>query len=86
MSLLIVGMPDTARRDGVVLRFDSSGFHLYTAKTQAHVAGPLSNLAAAIEEAWRLGAPVIWQQSVDNRGRPLGNPFRLSPPPPDRTS
>ena len=66
----------------VILRYlESSGFHLYSAHNQAHLAGPLPDMAAAIAEARRLGAPMIWQQTVDNRGRALGDPFKLLYPP-----
>lgn len=70
-----------SRNSDVILRGDvAAGFHLYAADTQRHLAGPLPSLPAAIEVAHQYG-PVIWQQSVDNRGRALGEPFRLLHPP-----
>ena len=65
----------------IILRGDASGgFHLYTADTEVHLAGPLPSLPTAIEVAREYGG-VVWQQSVDNRGRVLGAPFRLLHPP-----
>ena len=64
----------------VILRGDASaGFHLYDADTDFHLAGPLPSVAAAVEVARQYGA-VIWHQGVDNRGRVLGEPFRLLHP------
>jgi len=65
-DVLLRGTPDT-------------GFVLVDAVTLQHVAGPLPSLPAAVEAAQRHGAPAIWQQAVDNRGRPLGELFRLRP-------
>lgn len=65
----------------VILRGDAStGFHIYAADTQIHLEGPIRPLPAAIELARQYGA-VVWQQNVDNRGRALGEPFRLLYPP-----
>jgi hypothetical protein len=36
--------------------------------------------------ARELGGSAFWQQSVDNRGRPLGEPFRLLHAPPEPKS
>ncbi len=66
----------------VILRGDTlTGFHIVDAITGAHIAGPLPSLLAAIEAARQHGARAIWQQSVDNRGRALGDPMRLLYPP-----
>ena len=66
----------------VILRGDPLiGFHIIDALTEAPIAGPLPSLSAAIEAAWQHGAYAIWQQSVDNRGRALGDPMRLLYPP-----
>ena len=75
-------MPTSAPANkDVILRGDVSGdFHIYAADTQAHLAGPVGSLSAAIELARQYGA-VVWQQSVDNRGRAVGEPFRLLHPP-----
>jgi hypothetical protein len=63
----------------VILRGDTStGFHIVDAMTEAHLAGPLSSLSAAIEAARQHGACGVWQQSVDNRGRALGDPILIS--------
>ena len=74
-------MSSPSRHGDVILRGDThSGFHLYDARTDAHLAGPIPSLPAAIEVARQHGAPAIWQQNTDNRGRPLGEPFRLLHP------
>lgn len=66
----------------VVLRGDTvTGFHIVDAITEAHIAGPLPSLSAAIEAARQHGAHAVWQQSVDNRGRALGDSMRLLYPP-----
>jgi hypothetical protein len=66
----------------VLLRGDVTyGFQLVDAMTHQVLAGPITTLEAVVELARGLGARAIWQQSVDNRGRPLGDPFRLLHPP-----
>lgn len=66
------------RPGDVLLRGDAtSGFYLVDAISLQEIAGPLSTMAAAIESACFHGAAAIWQQLLDNRGRPLGDPIRL---------
>jgi hypothetical protein len=49
---------------------------LDTQTYQAVVQGRHS-IAEAIEIAGQRGATALWQLNVDDRGRPLGVPFRL---------
>jgi hypothetical protein len=44
------------------------------------LATSIPTLDAAIETARQHGASAIWQQSLDNRGGPLGDPFRCLHP------
>lgn len=61
----------------VVLRGSfSAGFEIVDAITDRHIAGPMQ-LSRAIQVAKAHGASGLWQQSVDDRGRPLGPPTRL---------
>jgi hypothetical protein len=62
----------------VLLRGDSAtGFELVEAGSLHRIQGQIPSIEAAVEIARAHGAGVIWQQSVDNRGRPLGDPVRL---------
>ena len=64
----------------VLLRANSvGGFQIVDAVSGKVVIASLPTLEAAVEAARGRGA--IWQQSVDNRGRPLGDPYRLLHPP-----
>jgi hypothetical protein len=75
----------------VFLRGDLiGGFHVLNAISLEPIAGPIPSIEGAIEVARRHGG-AIWQQTLDNRGRPLGDPFRLLRPhddavPPTRDS
>jgi hypothetical protein len=65
-------------RGDFLLRGDgTSGWELVDAVTHAAIEGQLPTIQAAIEAARFHGGGTIWQQVVDNRGRPLGNPSRL---------
>ena len=56
-----------------------TGFELVNPDTLGRVRGPFATMLAAIEAARGVGAKV-WQQSFDNRGRPLGDAFPLVSP------
>ena len=58
---------------------DDTGFELVNPHTLDRVDGPFVSMFAAVEAARALGTKV-WQQSFDNRGRPLGDPFPLLRP------
>ena len=57
-----------------------SGFLLLEAVTLKPLAGPFEYLGTAVAAARARRPRVIWQQSVDNRGRLLGDPLRLPTP------
>jgi hypothetical protein len=60
-----------------------SSFIVLDACSERLVAGPLVSLDEALRTARQLAAKasgVIWQQPVDERGRPLGPLLRLEEP------
>ena len=62
----------------MLLRGDvEGGFYLVDPTTEHVLVKGLASIAEAIEAARVRGADEIWQQHVDFRGRPLGDPFRL---------
>jgi hypothetical protein len=70
------------KRGDVFLRGDvEQGFHIVDATTLKPIAAAVPTVEAAVEVARLHGAGAIWQQTFDNRGRPLGDPFRLMRPP-----
>ena len=61
----------------VILRWLGGGaFDVVEAETCRHLTGPVS-LSRAIALAKASGAAVIWQQNLDERGRPVGTPYRI---------
>lgn len=75
---LTKSQPQVPRFSDVLLRGDShGGFELLKAVTHEPIQTNLPSVEAAIEVARAQGAGVVWQQSFDNRGRPLGDPVRL---------
>ena len=62
--------------DFILRQSGNYGFELFEAATERLIADKIASIPAAIEIARRLGGD-IWQQMVDKRGRPLGDPFRL---------
>lgn len=61
----------------LILRASIGGaFHVVDATTQDRVAGPLP-LTAALAYLNQPGVPHVFQQTVDLRGRLLGDPVRL---------
>ena len=55
----------------------SEGFLLLDATSRDCLAGPLL-LMEALTAAKARGASVVWQEIVDERGRPVGPPARLA--------
>jgi hypothetical protein len=53
-------------------------FTLLDVVTTKFLSGPFDGFPAAAAAARALNARMIWQQNVDERGRPLGNLFPLS--------
>jgi hypothetical protein len=69
--------PQMPRRGDVILRAAGDQFELIDAVSDAVLACEIPSIAAAIEEARSRNANEIWQQHLDVRGRPTGEPFRL---------
>ena len=61
----------------LILRWLGAGmFEVVEAATARPLSGPVS-LSRAVELAKSSGATVVWQQNLDERGRPLGPPYRI---------
>ena len=62
----------------VILRGSpADGFLLVDAQTGVLIAGPVFTFEAVFEAAERHGAHALWRESLDERGRPLGDLFKL---------
>ena len=79
---MLIAMSNPKMGD-VILRSLDGSFELVDALTGQRLFHNILSLPAAVEIARQLGAAQIWQQNVDNRGRALGEPFRLLRPPSD---
>ena len=55
----------------------SDGFHLHDRGTGELVAGPFFTFEEVLNAADAAGATELWRQSTDERGRPLGDLFKL---------
>ena len=64
---------------GDILIRNSAGdmFLLTDVVTGKHIAGPFKGYLLAAAAARIRGTRAIWRQNVDERGRPLGDPFKL---------
>jgi hypothetical protein len=71
--------PATPQPGSVVLRGRDGYFELIDAESQAHIAGPVQ-WSRAVQLAKAHGATTVWQQNLDERGRPLGAPFKIARP------
>ena len=67
-----------ASPEGIILRgsFDA-GYTLVDATTGEPISGVFTELQDAVTAAVNSGAATIWQEHLDNRGRPLGPPTIL---------
>jgi hypothetical protein len=75
-------MHSARRAGGILIRGTSqNGFQLIDMPTGEYIAGPFQFLPVALAAARARRPRAIWQQSVDHRGRPLGEPYRLPQPP-----
>ena len=63
--------------DILIRNLGTDRFVLVDAVTGKHLAGPVKGFAVAVTIAQQRGARAIWQQNTDERGRPLGDPFKL---------
>ena len=70
-------MPTPQPGDILIRRARAGGCELVDAVTHKHIDGPFEAALTAIVGARLRGAHAIWQQHLDDRGRPLGDPFRL---------
>lgn len=73
-------MPGIESGDLVIRGTIADGFELVEAITSRYVAGPFEMFATAMVAARVRHPHAIWQQSVDHRGRLLGDPLRLPLP------
>jgi hypothetical protein len=65
----------------VVIRALQDGYAVFDAVTENVIGRQLASLGEAIVLARSKGAADVWHQSIDERGRALGEPFRLDPLP-----
>ncbi len=70
-------MPIPQAGDVLIRTLNGNQVSLVDVLTLEHVAGPFESLAVAVEHARSRNVRAIWQQTIDDRGRPLGDPFRL---------
>ena len=72
------GAHSTSEKHDLVLRGSpSQGFHLHDRVTGTLVAGPFFTFDEMLDAAHAAGATELWRQSTDDRGRPLGDLFKL---------
>jgi hypothetical protein len=64
--------------DILIRGLNNQRFTLLDVVTSKFLSGPFDGFPAAAAAARALNARMIWQQNVDERGRPLGNLFPLS--------
>ncbi len=71
-------MPTPQTGDILIRRTNGNdAFELHEVVTLKRLAGPFEDFATAVAAARAKKPRAIWQQSVDDRGRPLGDPCRL---------
>ena len=67
-----------AEQGDLILRGSpTEGFSLIDAWSGTFVAGPLRTFDEIFSVARARGAAALWRESVDERGRPLGDLFKL---------
>jgi hypothetical protein len=71
-------MPAQKHTEVVIRGNEQRGFELLDPVNLNPIAKPVKTLSAAFESARLMGATLIWQQPVDSRGRPQGQPFRVA--------
>jgi len=64
--------------DVLIRGLKNQRFTLLDVVTTKFLSGPYDGFPAAAAAARALSARMIWQQNVDERGRPLGDLFPLS--------
>lgn len=70
-------MPIPQPGDILIRSNPAGGYELVDAVSQVFIDGPFKVALTAVAAARLREARAIWQQNVDDRGRPLGDPFRL---------
>ena len=70
-------MPIPQRGDVLIRSVATDRFELVDVASGKFIDGPFDGLPAAVAAARLRNVRAIWQQTVDARGRPLGEPFRL---------
>jgi hypothetical protein len=70
-------MPFPQPGDILIRNLQADRFELVDVITLKYLAGPFNSFPDAVRAAHQRHARAIWQQNVDARGRPLGEPFRL---------
>ena len=61
----------------ILIRNTGDMFLLTDIVTGKHIAGPFRGYLLAAAAARIRGARGIWRQNVDERGHPLGDPFKM---------
>ncbi len=80
VASISLGSPfmETPQVGDIIVRAAGAGYELVAAVSGRHLAGPFMEWEVAIARAGDLCTQRIWQQNVDNRGRPLGAPVCLN--------
>jgi hypothetical protein len=63
--------------DILIRNLTGGRFEVVDIVTGKLLAGPFQRFAAAVAAARARDTRAIWQQHIDDRGRALGDPFRL---------
>jgi hypothetical protein len=69
-------MAEPERRE-VILRGSGNHYIVVDVATERPLSGPVK-LSVALQMAKSVGARAVWQENLDDRGRPLGPPIRIS--------
>jgi hypothetical protein len=69
-------MPIPQPGDVLIRNVTAGRYELVDAVSLRLIDGPFGGFPAAVAAARLRNARAIWQQNVDSRGRPLGDPIR----------
>ena len=69
-------MPTPQPGDVLIRDVMAGRYELVDVVSLRFIDGPFDGFQAAVAAARLKNARAIWQQNVDSRGRPLGDPFR----------
>ena len=73
-------MPVPTPGDVLIRSLPANRYELVDVVSLQFIDGPFDGFNAAVAAARLRNVRAIWQQNVDARGRPLGEPFRLGLP------